>query len=216
MRPAFVTAVVLAVFAATSVAAQETTIIHITGHSWEDGAFPPSTLNDEMQAVGIITGVEQPLQWDPASFSYTWYMRQLISLGEVIFGTTRLVNYAGGLITFYVDVLPSNHDYGINPPNATSPSTFTDGISIYLDGEFTEFTLTFNDVSQAGSFTGTINFTGGDVFPLLQDPQGWTLGSNIAGVSPTGYDLQLNGDVFLQGPISVDDMSWGAIKSLYR
>jgi hypothetical protein len=122
-------------------------------------------------------------------------------LGEVIVGTTRVVTYGGGALTIYVDFLPSNHDYGVNPPNATSPSTFTDGFSTYLDGFFTDFTLTF---------------TGGDVFPLLTDPDGWTFGSNIAGFGPTGYDLELNGDVYLQGPVSVEPNSWGQIKGLYR
>src|SRR4029434_5094636 len=74
---------------------------------------------------------------DTANYSYTWYVRDLSSLGEVIVGTTRVVTYGGGALTIYVDFLPSNHDYGVNPPNATSPSTFTDGFSTYLDGVFT-------------------------------------------------------------------------------
>jgi hypothetical protein len=116
-----------------------------------------------------------------------------------------------------VDFLPSNHDYGSNPPNATSPSTFTDGISTYLDGYFTDFTLTFNHATSSGSFVGTLNFTGGDVFPLLADPEGWTFGSDIAGFSPNGYDLEINGDVYLfVEPVSVEASSWGAIKGLYR
>jgi hypothetical protein len=144
-------------------------------------------------------------------------VRDLLSIGEVIFGTTRVVTYGGGLLTIYVDFLPSNHDYGVNPPNATSPSTFTDGISTYLDGYFTDFTLTFNHATSSGSFVGTLNFTGGDVFPLLADPEGWTFGSDIAGFSPNGYDLEINGDVYLfVEPVSVEASSWGAIKGLYR
>jgi hypothetical protein len=125
------------------------------------------------------------------------------------------VSYAGGLFTIYVDWLPSNHDYGINPPNATVPWTFNDGISTYLDGYFTGFTLTFNTTSQSGSFSGTLNFTGGDVYPLLTATDGWTFGANVAGFSPTGYDLQMNGDVYLQ-VVAVEEQSWGGIKSLYR
>ena len=90
----------------------------------------------------------------------------------------------------------------------TSPATFTDGISVYLDGFFTNFSLTFNDLTQSGSFTGNLTFTGGDVFPLLSATSGWTFGANLAGVSPTGYDLQLNGDVFL-AVVSVEDETWG-------
>jgi hypothetical protein len=125
------------------------------------------------------------------------------------------MSYTGGLFTVYVDWLPSNGNYGINPPNATSPSTFTDGISTYLDGSFSDFTLTYNDITQSGSFVGSLNFSGGDVFPLLFATSGWTFGANLAGVSPTGYDLQVNGDVFLT-VVSVEAKSFGGIKALYR
>jgi hypothetical protein len=190
-------------------------IIHLSGNSWEDGGFPPSNAGDVFYAVGIINDMEAPLVWDPTTYSYTWYMRDLVSAGETVYGTTHVVNYSGGFFTIYVDNLPSNHDYGINPPNATSPSTFIDYISIYLDGYFDGMTLTYNTSNSSGSFSGTLNFTGGDVFPDLATTDGWTFGSNIGGVSPAGYDLELNGDVYMT-VIPVEAASWGAIKSLYR
>jgi hypothetical protein len=211
-----VTTLLLLLLAAVTPAFAQETILHMSGNSFETGGFPPSNLGDELQAVGILNDIEAPLVWDTANYSYTWYVRDLSSLGEVIVGTTRVVTYGGGALTIYVDFLPSNHDYGTNPPNATSPSTFTDGFSTYLDGFFTDFTLTFNHATNTGNFVGTLTFTGGDVFPLLTDPDGWTFGSNIAGFGPTGYDLELNGDVYLQGPVSVEQESWGSIKGLYR
>ena len=211
-----VTTLVLLLLAAVTPALAQETILHMSGNSFETGGFPPSNLGDELQAVGILNDIEAPLVWDTANYSYTWHVRELSSLGEVIVGTTRVVTYGGGALTIYVDFLPSNHDYGVNPPNATSPSTFTDGFSTYLDGFFTDFTLTFNHATNTGNFVGTLTFTGGDVFPLLTDPDGWTFGSNIAGFGPAGYDLELNGDVYLQGPVSVEQESWGSIKGLYR
>jgi len=192
------------------------TILDLSGNSWETGGFPSSEVGDELQAVGILNDIEAPLVWNTAQYSYTWYIRGLISQGESINGTTHIVQYSGGLLTIYVDSLPSNADYGVDPPNATSPATFTDGFSTYLDGEFGDFTLTYNVATSTGSFVGDLTFTGGDVFPLLVDPTGWTFGANIAGFSPGGYDLELNGEVFLQGPSSVDASTWGSIKSLYR
>ena len=53
------------------------------------------------------------------------------------------------------------------------------------------------------------------MFPLLTATDGWTFGSNLAGVSPGGYDLQVNGNVFLS-IVSVDEKSWSGIKGLYR
>jgi len=211
-----VTTLLLLLLTAVTPAFAQETILHMSGNSWETGAFPPSNLGDVFEAVGILNDIEAPLVWDTENYSYTWNVKELTSLGEVIVGTTRVVTYGGGALTIYVDFLPSNHDYGVNPPNGTSPSTFTDGFSTYLDGFFTDFTLTFNHATNTGNFVGTLTFTGGDVFPLLTDPEGWTFGSNIAGFGPTGYDLELNGDVYLQGPVSIEPNSWGSIKGLYR
>jgi hypothetical protein len=190
-------------------------LLHMSGNAWEDGGFPPSNPGDQFSAVGILNDIENPLVWDTGSYSYTWYVRGLVAVGETVIGTTHVADYTGGLFTIYVDLLPSNHQYGVNPPNATAPSTFSDGISTYLDGFFTDFTVTYNDATASGSFVGTLNLTGGDVFPLLSATEGWTFGSNIADVSPEGYDIELNGDVFLT-VVSVEEESWGGIKSLYR
>jgi hypothetical protein len=190
-------------------------LLHMSGNAWEDGGFPPSNPGDQFSAVGILNDIENPLVWDTGSYSYTWYVRGLVAVGETVIGTTHIADYTGGLFTIYVDLLPSNHQYGVNPPNATAPSTFSDGISTYLDGFFTDFTVTYNDATASGGFVGTLNLTGGDVFPLLSATDGWTFGSNIADVSPEGYDIELNGDVFLT-VVSVEDESWGGIKSLYR
>lgn len=191
-------------------------IIRVSGNAWETGGYPPSAVGDQLQAVGIVNEIVAPLYWQPNVHSYTYYIRGLVSLGETIFGTTRVVSYSGGQLTFYRDSLPSNHDYGINPPNLTSPSTFTDGDAIYLDGVFTDFTLVFNSATASGSFSGQLNFVGGIVFPNLTDPNGWAFGSDIAGLSPQGYDLEMNGDVYTNGPIAVDPQSWGGVKALYR
>lgn len=211
-----VTILAIALFVTAGVVnAQEQQILHMSGHSWEDGGFPPSDPGDVLNVVGILNEIEEPLIWDTSNYAYTLHIRDLVAVGEYVNNTTRIAQYTGGLLTVYVDFLPSNADYGTNPPNATSPSTFTDGIATYLDGFFTDFTLTFNEVTSSGSFVGALTFTGGDVYPLLHSTDGWTFGADIANVSPTGYDLEMNGDVFLT-VVSVEEDSWGGIKSLYR
>ena len=207
---------VAALLLATSAFAQSSQILHVSGHSWESGAFPPSNAGDEYHVVGDLNDIDVPLVWDTANYSYTFYVRSLISLGEVNSGGTRLVSYSGGLFTIYVDWLPSNGNYGNStPPNATSPSTFTDGISTYLDGSFVSFELAYDNLSQSGTFVGELNFTGGDVYSLLYTTTGWTFGGHIANASPNGYDLQVNGDVYLQ-VVGVEQASWGGIKALYQ
>lgn len=213
-KATFLTPLFLIVFA-VSAYAQDEQILHMSGEAWEDGGFPPSVSGDMLSAVGVLTDIENPLVWDTDSYAYTWYMRDLVSLGATVFGTTHIVSYSGGFLTIYVDWLPSNHDYGVNPPNATAPATFIDGISTYLDGYFVSFSLNFNSATANGSFSGQLNFTGGDVFGLLNATDGWTFGSNIAGFSPEGYDLELNGSVYLQ-VVGVEQETWAGIKSLYR
>jgi len=215
MKKTTILAFVLWVAAVGSAFGQDNQILHVSGNAWEQGGFPPSNVGDEYSIVGVLNDIEAPLIWDTDNYSYTFYVQDLVSLGETVFGDLHLVSYSGGLFTIYVDWLPSNADYGVNPPNATSPSTFTDGISTYLDGVFTAFNMTLNTATSSGSFNGTLNFTGGDVFPLLQGTDGWTFGANVAGISPEGYDLFINGDVFLT-IVGVEETSFGSIKSLYR
>jgi hypothetical protein len=199
--------------------AQPQQILHVSGHSWETGGFPVSNVGDDLSVLFILNAIEEPLVWDTANYGYSGYISNLVSLGESVFGTTHIASYSGGDFTIAVDFFPGSGGtaptYGINPPNATAPSTFIDGISTYLTGYFTDFTVTFNTATSSGSFSGTLNFTGGDVFPLLSAVEGWTFGANVAGVSPEGYDLQVNGDVYL-AIVSVEDQSWGGIKNLYR
>jgi hypothetical protein len=209
----------LALFVAASAGAQPQQILHVSGHSWETGGFPVSNSGDELSLLFILNAIEEPLVWDTANYGYSGYINNLISTGEAVIGTTHIASYSGGDFLIAVDFFPGSGGtaptYGTNPPNATAPSTFIDGISTYLTGYFTDFTVTFNDATSSGSFSGSLNFTGGDVFPLLSAVEGWTFGANIAGVSPEGYDLQVNGDVYL-AIVSVEQQSWGGIKNLYR
>ena len=215
MKKATIFLICLLVGMVGSAFAQENQILHVSGNAWETGGFPPSNVGDLYQIVGVLNDIENPLVWDTENYAYNFHVYDLVSLGETVFGDLHLVAYSGGQFRIAVDWLPSNADYGINPPNATSPSTFTDGISTYLEGFFTEFNMTLNTTTASGSFNGSLNFTGGDVFPLLQATDGWTFGANVAGVSPQGYDLFVNGDVFLT-IVGVEESSFGSIKSLYR
>jgi len=196
--------------------AQEGQILHIFGHAWETGGFPASDPGDNLSVVGIMSDVYEPLIWDESNHSYTFWIRDLVSLGETVSGLTRIAEYTGGLFTIYVDSLPSNHDYGINPPNATAPSTFTDGTSVYLEGHFTDFTLTFNDAVGGGSFLGGLTLTGGDVLALLPSVDLYLYVGIVQFLSPEGYDLIMDGDVFATVFVAVEETSWGGIKSLYR
>ncbi|GJM45383.1 MAG: hypothetical protein DHS20C21_22250 [Gemmatimonadota bacterium] len=208
-------AALLCVFGASSAHAAESKIF-LSGHSFVDGAFPQTEPTKELQAVGIINQIRQPLFWSPFAFSYTWHARGLISLGATVIGTTYITDYMGGEFSIHVDTLPSNHDYGVYPTSATVPSTFTDGHGVYLEGFFESCTVTYNTATGSGSYAAEVTFTGGNAYPALQDPTGWALGATITGFSPAGYCGEINGAMFVEGPLDQEEASWGDIKALYR
>jgi hypothetical protein len=197
-------------------AATTTSMVHLTGLCWEDGSTLPSNPGDQLNAVGTVTTIKKPLYWSPTRFSYTWQMSGLTSLGESVYGTTHVAQYVGGTFRMHVDALPSNAVYGVNPPNATVPSTFIDGTSVYLEGNFTEFTMTMNTATGAGSLFGNITFTGGNAYPQLQNPDGWSVGATITRTAPTGWDADVNATLFVSGPLAVDVTSWASVKAMYR
>jgi hypothetical protein len=196
--------------------AQVTSVINFSGKGWETGGYPPSHFGDVLTAVGTIGAVHQPLFWSPSRYSYTFDISGLMSLGEVVYGTTHVCQYSGGRFQIHVDALPSNAAYGVNPPNSTSPSTFLDGVSLYLDGNFTSFMSSFNTATQAGTIAGSLTFVGGNIYPQLSSADGWTVAAQMGHSGTSGYDTDWNGALYLSGPTSTDVATWGAIKSLYR
>ena len=208
------TGIVLAL--ALPAAASTTSMVHLSGFAWEDGSVVPSNPGDQLTAVGTVTSIKKPLFWSPSVFSYTWHMGGLSSLGEAVYGTTHVTQYSGGTLRIHVDSRPSNAAYGVNPPNATAPSTFIDGTAVYLEGNFTSFTMTLNTATGAGSLFGSLTFTGGNAYPQLTDPDGWTVGANLTSTAPTGWDTDVNATLFVAGPLAVETASWTSIKALYR
>lgn len=193
-----------------------TSVIHLSGFSFETGGFPVSDFGEELCAVGTVTQIKQPLFWSPTRYSYTWCVEGAVSLGEIVIGTTHVVEYSGATLKILVDDLPSNAHYGVNPPNATSPSTFVDGHGVYLEGSFSSLAMTLNTTTKGGSVVGSITFYGGNAFPQLQSADGWTVGAQITGTPPLGYDCDWNGSLFVDGPTGVEGVAWASIKAMYR
>lgn len=198
------------------VVAQPTSVIHFSGLAYEEGTFPPSAYGEALTTVGSVTQIAAPLFWSPSRFSYTVHLGNMLSLGETVYGATHVVEYVGGTIAIFVDTLPSNATYGVNPPNTTCPTSFMDGSSMYLEGHFDSFTMTFNTDTSSGGAAGQITFTGGNAFPQLESPTGWTVGAQLGRATPQGYDLDWNGALYVDGPTATAIVPWGRIKSLYR
>jgi len=196
--------------------------------------LPPSLNHDDYLAVGegynVVGFVTQfgPLLLpyvDTGTYEYTNNINGLtVATHNYTAGFFEATfNNGTGRASYYADSKTTGTPgtYGVNPPNATSPSTFTDG-TLRLTGSVNNFVLDINfNVSPAnGSFSGDMTLDGGPdlVYVPVGDRAGWTIGATAGQVNPsvpTGYDNQVTGQCqTLVTP--TEHKTWGAIKALYR
>jgi hypothetical protein len=161
---------------------------------------------------------------DPSTYQYTNHLFNLTVATHSYFAGFFEADFAnGGRARYYADPLSGGTaaDYGINPPNATSPSTFIDG-SMRLGGNIDNFILTINfNVSPAtGSFSGNMSLDEGPdlIYVPVPERSGWTIGGTAGPPNPsvpTGYDNQVTGECKIVA-VPTSHATWGAIKALYR
>lgn len=170
--------------------------------------------------LATVPQLGSPLVYNFSQNEYTVTITGLTSVSKMSLGTFDIINYAGGSVDIYCDLLlggtPAN--YGINPPNATAPSSFNDGTNI-LVGTLSNFQVVFDNATRTGSFEGDLNFTGGSQignFPANQR-SGWTF-AGVTGnspITPQGYLHQVDGSVYLDNPVPVQATTWSSVKALY-
>lgn len=171
--------------------------------------------------VGYVPSLFAPLVADTANYEYTYVMTGLSPVGTTVSGSYLIINYSPGTLVVYEDpkVGGTHADFGINPPNAISPSTFSDGTS-FVEGTLTNFQLVINTSDGSGSFEAQYDVTGGSQLTNIpvDQRQGWT----FAGITdnalniPTGYEHQVDGQTFLNEPTPATKASWGQLKARYR
>jgi len=177
-------------------------------------------------AVGDVTAVNSDyLTFDYGNNEYTFSLQNVCS---VMVDSTSLAglyiwSFVGGTVDIYEDALVGGtaRDYGINPPNATAPSTFEDG-TLVLGGDFSMMTLVWNSFTGEGSLEGTMDLNRGSQLANIPMDQrtGWTLAAlrDVDGSIPTpeGYNWQIDGYLEISDPIAVQPKSWGQLKQLYN
>ncbi len=234
MKKAVILALVLTM-GLTGNAIAQTKIFLLTSPSQSWGTL--TTVGGSLDVVGKFNknslAAGQPLAWNTSStIEYTFYMTGMtLDLwvdGAV--GTYDSSYYgAGGTISIY-EGTPVNASLGATaPPNATSPSTFTDVAPAILTGIVNDLKVMRRENSPGpqyiGEARGSVTFTGGTRLTDIcgtSEPS-WIFNTVVSagtssGISGTGYNLRWSGELLKRvcPPIATEEKTWGSIKTLYR
>jgi hypothetical protein len=192
----------------------------VEGLAWETGGIDTSSPGDSLEMVGLVTTIAPFWGVDLGTDELTLRLTDLMVESETTQGGSRYVLYSKGRIELWLD--PSrDHDYGVDPPNPTSPATFTNG-TLFLAGELSGFTIGYYTGSPIGSLYGMLKFTEGSAIDLAtqwMEYFGWpVLSGSVHPVDtggPQGYDLSFT--AYLYSVLdAVQRSSWGTLKHLYR
>ncbi|MBI5710512.1 MAG: hypothetical protein HZC42_09445 [Candidatus Eisenbacteria bacterium] len=216
-------AVTAPVFAQTDVF-----LLGFTGFDYEDPNLDTGNylqVGDGYKALGFVTSFGPYLQpyVDTGVNEYTFYFYDLTVATRFFAGGVLEVTFDNnGRGRYFEDSRTSGSPgtYGTNPPNATAPSTFTDG-TLALGGQIDNFALVYDFNLDQGNFQGNMTLDEGVDLIYIPSGQraGWTLGG-LAGrpnaTVPQGYDNQISGECRIPGPTPTTHATWGALKALYR
>lgn len=198
--------------------AQPVALIDYVGFAWETGGVPSSDPGDVLQIAAVADQLDPVFGVNLATEEASVYIYGLTSTGQFVDPGTgwTIIGYSGGTIEVYEDPA-MDHAWGTFPPNASVPSTFTNG-TLLFQGNFTAFTLILTPAG-AGSYDGTIDGVGGTVAQLCTDCA-YTFGGAFTGQTgaqiPDGYHLQIDGTLEVDRAVSDESMGWGAVKALYQ
>ena len=218
MRTPSVVGAVLLVLALPVAAAAQYANIDYLGYGWETGGFPPSDPGDLLVFTGVADGIDPLFGVDLSQYEVSFHVYDLVSDGgTAIGGGYTMTSYTGGMLDIYLDDSP-DADWGINPPNATSPSTFTDGV-LFFRGAFLDFTI-YMGPDGSGSYEGHLDGLAGQVLQEICANCAYTWGGSFTPDSgaqiPEGYDLQMDGVFQLDQSVGDAATTWSQVKSLYR
>ncbi len=207
----------LVVFASTVIlalpAAAQIRVIDYLGYGWETG----QSAGDEFHFLGISDLVDPIFGVDLSVEELTLYTTNLVVLGSVdVGGGTTMISYSTGTMEIYQDPLQDS-DWGINPPNATAPSTFVNG-DLFFSGELVDLVM-FRNSDGSGHFSGSLNGTGGSMIAGSCSncvySWGGTFTSGTGAQLIEGYSMQVDGVLEIDEAVSTDSAAWGSVKALY-
>jgi hypothetical protein len=235
MKKALLLLFALSVMAATPAFAQRDFLLGFTGFDYSSngcsscaGGSANSTtvspflnVGDTYNSVGFVTSFSTLFAgFVNNSAEHTYFLTGANVITSSFTNNVLEVQFApGARIRVYED---NNHnaDYGVNPANATSPSTFIDG-NLLIGASVSGLALTYDYDANQGGIDGSATLDeGADLFVVSPSRRsGWVL-SGQAGrpnaTIPAGYVNQLSGEMQIPGVTPAAHKSWGSLKALYR
>ena len=225
MRNYFVLMALAAALALPAKARADQFLADFRGFDYEDPNNSPGfgNIGDGYNSLGDVTQVNATLLTaDFTNNEYTYQFKDLSALASEAAPPFLFLFYTNGRFRIFEDskTLGTNRDYGVNPPNATAPSTFTDG-TLILGGVVSNFNLTLDLSNNNGSFNGDITFDEGSQQGSIPPASlnGWTFAGLTSGGgtgTPVGYSHQVDGEIRVPGPVPARSTSWGRVKDLFR
>jgi hypothetical protein len=174
-------------------------------------------------AVGYVPSVNSSyLNFDYGTNQYTFFLDSLCvaNVDSTTYPGFKTITFAGGEFNVYCDSLAGGTaaDYGVNPPNATVPSTFQDGECV-IGGDLSQMEIFWDLSTGEADLSGMVNLTRGTQLANIPPSQrsGWTLAGlrgNTPGM-PMGYSWQIDGSLYISEPTPTQKSSWGKLKQQY-
>jgi hypothetical protein len=175
---------------------------------------------DGYRAVGFVTAFSPVFTGLLSGAEHTFYLSDATVVSSSFINNTLEVFFLPHARFDVYEDPANNAVYGINPPSATSPSSFTDG-TLLIGADVNQLSLVYDYDSAQGNFDGTATLdTGSDLSLIpLSRRSGWVM-SGQAGFPnatvPAGYVNQIDGQVEIPSVTPAAHKSWGALKALYR
>jgi hypothetical protein len=208
--------------------ADDVFLLGFTGFDYQVAAGPDPdylAVGNSYYSVGFVTSVGSLLEpyVNFTSDEQTYYLYDMVVATRFFDGgLLEVVFNSPGRMRCYSDPKAGGTPavYGINPPNATAPSTFTDGV-VQLGGHILNFALVYDYNFNQGNFMGELHLDEGSNLAQIPTDQreGWVLGG-LAGrpneTVPEGYVNQVSGEIRVPFGTPTTHTTWGAVKALYR
>jgi hypothetical protein len=191
------------------------------GYDYEDPDINPQFggPGDWYNAIGLVTEVNPAFVTTTPGQEYTFQFFNLWPTLTETAGDFVFIYYTSGRVRIFEDNT-TTATFGVNPPNATAPSTFTDG-TLVLGASVNNFVITLDTVTGDGSFDGEVTFDEGSQLSNIPPGQrsGWTFAGLTSGPgtgTPEGYDHQVDGEIRVQDPTPATPTTWGKLKATYQ